>query len=79
MDSELYAYPRFAPDVDALTAVSDRLILAGGRDSREHFPYWPNTVLADRFGTEVIDFPGGHIGYVTHPAEFATRLRQVLD
>jgi pimeloyl-ACP methyl ester carboxylesterase len=78
LEYELRVYPRIQPDLAALKEVSDRLVLAGGRDSREHFPYRPNTVLAERLGREVVDFPGGHIGYVTHPAEFAAQLREVL-
>lgn len=78
MESELFTYPRFVPDLTALTPAADRLVLAGGRDSRDHFPCWPNTVLAERLGGEVVDFPGGHIGYLTHPAEFAARLHEVL-
>ncbi|GDY30485.1 hypothetical protein [Gandjariella thermophila] len=53
-------------------------MLAGGRDSREELPYRPNAELAPRLGTEVTEFPGGHVGYATHPAEFAARLAEVL-
>jgi pimeloyl-ACP methyl ester carboxylesterase len=78
MEHELRQYTRVVPDLTALAAVTDRLVLAGGEDSRDHLPYLPNTVLAERLGVKIIDFPGGHVGYVTHPAEFAARLAATL-
>jgi pimeloyl-ACP methyl ester carboxylesterase len=78
LEHELRQYPRFPPDIEALRAVSTRLVLAGGRESRQFFPYRPNTVLAERLHLRVVDFPGGHVGYATHPTEFATQLVEVL-
>lgn len=78
LEHELRQYPRYAPNIPALKAKKARLILAGGRDSRDHFPYQPNTVLARMFGLSIVDFPGGHVGYVTHPREFAEQLAEVL-
>jgi acetyltransferase/esterase len=78
LNHEIRQYPRFVPDAGALKAALPRLVLAGGRDSRQYFPYRPNTVMADQLGTTVVDFPGGHVGYATHPAEFAVRLTEVL-
>ncbi|MFF4410989.1 alpha/beta fold hydrolase [Streptosporangium sp. NPDC001559] len=67
------------PDVDRLRALSDRLVLAAGADSRGELPYRPAAFLAERFGTELVHFPGGHTGLSTHPAEFGKLLREVLD
>jgi pimeloyl-ACP methyl ester carboxylesterase len=78
-ENEIRTYPAFVLDIAALKPVSDRLILAGGSTSRADFPYRPNEVLADRVGTEIVDFPGGHVGYVTHPVEFADMLTRVLS
>ncbi|NUR95063.1 MAG: alpha/beta fold hydrolase [Kribbellaceae bacterium] len=75
---EVRTYPRYEPNLAALEKLSDRLVLAGGNDSRELFPYQPNTVLASRLGLEIVDFPGDHIGYAAHAAEFAVQLRSVL-
>lgn len=77
-EHELRQYPRAPVDVAALERLSGHLVLAGGAESRDNFPYLPNAELARRLGTGVVDFPGGHIGYATHPTEFATRLREVL-
>jgi pimeloyl-ACP methyl ester carboxylesterase len=78
MEHELRQYPSAPVDVAALEAAKDKLVLAGGADSHDTLPYQPNTVLAERLGQPVVDFPGGHVGYVVHPAEFAARLRAVL-
>ena len=79
LEYELRQYPRVAPKMAALQAVRSRLVLAGGSDSREYFPYRPNTLLAERLGVELVDFPGGHVGYSTHPSEFAKQMVSVLD
>ncbi|WP_405490040.1 alpha/beta fold hydrolase [Streptomyces sp. NBC_00096] len=73
--------PRFmayAPALDRLAALSDRLVLAGGRDSRGELPYRPAAFLAGRLGTELLHFPGGHTGLTTHPAEFGALLRKTF-
>ncbi|MEV0200405.1 alpha/beta hydrolase [Nonomuraea sp. NPDC050691] len=72
------SFMAYTPDVDRLAALSDRLVLAGGADSRGELPYRPAAFLAERFGTELVHFPGGHTGLSTHPAEFGELLRKVL-
>ncbi|WP_407837768.1 hypothetical protein ACE1OC_17440 [Streptomyces sp. DSM 116496] len=59
-------------------AVADRLVLAGGRDSVGELPHRPAAFLAERFGRELLQFPGGHTGLSTHPAEFGGVLRQAF-
>jgi len=57
-------------------------VLAGGRDSRDAgghlLPYRPNEVLAQRLGLSIVDFPGDHVGYLSHPQEFAAALTDAL-
>ena len=77
-EHEMRSYPEYTPDVAALRRVSHRLILAGGEDSREHVPYRPNVVIAEQLGMRVRHLPGGHLGYVTHPVEFAKGLMDLL-
>ena len=81
LEHELRQYARAVPDLDALRAHVDRLVLAGGAESRErgHLPYRPAVVLAERLGAGLVEFPGGHLGYLTHPAAFAERLTGVLS
>ncbi len=66
--------PSYRLDLAALDAQRDRVTLAGGRDSHPHFPYQPAVVLAARWNQRVIDFPGDHLGYWSHPVEFAVAL-----
>ncbi|KAA9381771.1 alpha/beta hydrolase [Microbispora cellulosiformans] len=73
------SFMAYTPDVDRLRALSDRLVLAAGADSVGELPYRPAAFLAERFGTPLVHFPGGHTGLSTHPAEFGEQLRKVLD
>ncbi|MEV4067683.1 alpha/beta fold hydrolase [Nonomuraea dietziae] len=73
------SFMAYVPDVARLEALSDRLVLAGGADSRGELPYRPAAFLAERFGTELIHFPGGHTGLSTHPVAFGELLRKVLS
>ncbi|WP_067486370.1 alpha/beta fold hydrolase [Actinomadura hibisca] len=68
----------YVPDVARLEALADRLVLAGGDDSRGQLPYRPAAFLAERLGTELVHFPGGHVGLSTHPDAFGEALRKVL-
>ncbi|MEU7694603.1 alpha/beta hydrolase [Microbispora hainanensis] len=72
------SFMAYRPDVDRLEALSDRLVLAAGADSRGELPYRPAAFLAERFGLDLVHFPGGHTGLSTHPAEFGELLRTVL-
>lgn len=78
LEHELRQYPRMQPDIAALQAVSYKLVLAGGSESRQYFPYRPNLVLAAQLGLQVVDFPGNHIGYALRAPEFAEQLHTVL-
>ncbi|WP_281918660.1 alpha/beta hydrolase [Nocardia sputorum] len=78
MEHELRQYPRYAPDLAALRASSDRLVLGIGRESRDTFPALPNTVLAKELGLDLVEFPGDHVGYLSAPDEFVARLDDIL-
>ncbi|WP_406391357.1 alpha/beta fold hydrolase [Streptomyces sp. NBC_00887] len=72
------AFMSYTPDTNRLAALSDRLVLAGGQDSRGEPAYRPAALLAERLGQELLHFPGGHIGLTTHPARFGELLRKAL-
>ena len=38
-----------------------------------------DTLLANRLGKAVVEFPSHHAGYVSHPRAFAEQLRAVLN
>jgi hypothetical protein len=75
---EMRSYPAVRLDIAALKAVADRLVLAGDRGSPGHFPYRAVAALAEQLGTGIVHFPGGHLGNVVQPIEFADVLGRVL-
>jgi pimeloyl-ACP methyl ester carboxylesterase len=79
MEHELRQYPRVELDLSALAANAEQIVLAGGRDAQDQLPYQPNRVLARRLGREIVNFPGGHLGFVSSPAEFAKELVNALS
>jgi hypothetical protein len=78
MEHELRQYPRVALDLAALEAFAERIVLAGGRDAQDQLPYQPNRVLAQKLGREIVNLPGGHLGFVSYPTEFAKELMNAL-
>jgi pimeloyl-ACP methyl ester carboxylesterase len=68
----------YQPDLAALRAAASRLVVAGGVASRGEFPQRTAAALAERLGTPLMEFPGGHVGFVTDPQEFATVLQAAL-
>jgi pimeloyl-ACP methyl ester carboxylesterase len=78
MEHELRQYPRVELDLARLAVYAERIILAGGQDSNAQMTYQPNTVLAQQFGCDIIDFPGGHLGFLAFPAEFTQVLMNAL-
>lgn len=80
---ELLPFTRYVPDLTLLSAHKDRIVLAVGHDTRQQLAgqlvYRPAALLAERFGTQVVDFPGDHGGYGAQPGAFAAKLREVLE
>ena len=68
----------YQPDFQSLEAAPTRLIVAGGTASRGEFPQRTAAALADRLGTKLMNFPGGHVGFLTAPVEFSSVLTHVL-
>jgi clorobiocin biosynthesis protein CloN7 len=68
----------YQPDFSALQAAPARLIVAGGTASRGEFLQRTAGALAERLGTPLIDFPGGHTGFVSDSKEFAAVLLRTL-
>ena len=68
----------YQPDFSALQAASTRLVVAEGTGSKGEFPQRTAVALAERLGTPLIDFPGGHAGFVSDSKVFAAVLRRTL-
>jgi pimeloyl-ACP methyl ester carboxylesterase len=66
-------------DLAALERASSRLVPAAGIDSRGQLPYRAAAALASRLGLPLTELPGGHLGPVERPAQFARALRALLD
>jgi pimeloyl-ACP methyl ester carboxylesterase len=78
-EHELRQFPSLTPDLEVLAARRAQIVLGVGRDSVGTLPYRPNLVLAERFDTGVSEFAGGHVGFASHPTEFAARLAELLS
>ncbi|MDX3451146.1 alpha/beta hydrolase [Streptomyces sp. ME02-8801-2C] len=74
----LVPFTSYSPHLAALSAASPRLTVAVGIDSAGQLLHRTTTFLARRTGGVARPFPGGHLGLLTHPAEFAARLRETL-
>jgi pimeloyl-ACP methyl ester carboxylesterase len=72
------AVARYVLDLDALRANLSRVVVAGGSAGREYFPYRCAVALAGRLGLALVEFPGGHAGFVDYPDQFAAKLSDVL-
>jgi acetyltransferase/esterase len=79
MEHELRQYPRIEPDRAQLAAHARQILLVGGRDAQDKVSYQSNKALARQLGLTLVDVPGGHIGFMTSPAEFAAALIGALS
>jgi pimeloyl-ACP methyl ester carboxylesterase len=76
----------YEPDFDALRVAPTRIVLAAGEESEGEMANRGAHAVADRLGTTTVAFPSHHGGFVDpasgwggKPAEFAAKLREVLD
>jgi pimeloyl-ACP methyl ester carboxylesterase len=72
----LVPFTSYTPDLAALVP---RLTLAAGTGSRGQLLHRTAEFVAERTGSPFVEFPGGHIGTIEHPAAFAERLMETLD
>jgi acetyltransferase/esterase len=77
-EHELRQYPTADLDLDALKGHADRIMLTAGRESRGYPTYQVNVKLGKKLGLDLIELPGGHVGLLTQPAEFAGELLGAL-
>jgi pimeloyl-ACP methyl ester carboxylesterase len=74
----LLPFTSHEPDLSVLGAHSDQLVPVAGVDSPGQLPYRTATALAARLGLPLTEFPGGHLGPVERPAQFAGALKELL-
>jgi pimeloyl-ACP methyl ester carboxylesterase len=69
----------YQPDLAALRQSSTRIVVGVGDESTpEQMVYQTAHALAERLGSQPVQFPGGHNGFRDHPDGFAATLREVL-
>jgi pimeloyl-ACP methyl ester carboxylesterase len=85
LGSNMLTVPQYRPDVARLHAASTRIVVGVGADSDGELAHRGGRAVADLLDTTVVDFPGGHGGFLGgeygqtgEPAAFAERLRDVL-
>jgi pimeloyl-ACP methyl ester carboxylesterase len=69
---------RYRLDLAALKAAPTRIVPAGGRSAPGSAPYRAAASLAIKLGEPLVEFPGGHTGWLLRPKGFAAKLREVL-
>jgi pimeloyl-ACP methyl ester carboxylesterase len=69
----------YVPDLDALRAVSTRIVSAAGETSDQQAARRVAFALAEGLGIPVAYLPGGHGGWGSDPQEFAERLHGLLQ
>jgi hypothetical protein len=73
------AIARYEPDYGALKAASCRIVAAVGDETPGELAHDGGLGLAKRLGTQAVVFPGDHGGFQSRAAEFAVKLREVLE
>jgi pimeloyl-ACP methyl ester carboxylesterase len=77
-EHELRQYPAVELDLDALIPRAERILPATGREASGYPAHDATVALGRKLGCDVIELPGGHVGCIAHPAEFAQELTQAL-
>ena len=77
-EHELRQYPPVELDLDALTRHADRIVLAVGREARGYPAHEAAVALGKALGRDIVELPGGHVGCIAHPEEFAQEFVQAL-
>ncbi|MFI9203075.1 alpha/beta fold hydrolase [Streptomyces sp. NPDC053048] len=79
LEHMLCPFSSSTPDLAALRPVAHKLVAAAGRESRGQEPFHgPAARLTELLGSPLVEFPGGHLGAVERPKDFAERLLTAL-
>lgn len=86
LSKDSWAISDYEPDADLLTAASSRVVIAVGEESAGTYTARTAVATAARLGQEAVVFPSHHggflgdqFGYAGKPAEFAAKLRELLE
>jgi hypothetical protein len=61
------AVSRYRLDLAALKSAPTRIVPAGGRSAPGSAPYRAAEALAAKLGEPLVEFPGGHTGWLLRP------------
>lgn len=78
-EHELRQYTSHSIDVNNLKKHRDQILLVGGQESHGYPTYRVNEMLAKSLNKSVVDLPGGHVGYMAQPKEFAEALLRAIQ
>ena len=68
----------YQPDFSALRGAPARIVVGGGTTSKGQLAQRAAIALAERLGSPLIDFPGGHTGFASDAKDFVDVLRRNL-
>ncbi len=68
---------KYRLDFAALKKAGTRIVIAGGT-GKQYPAYRSAAAIAGILGTSVVEFPGHHGGYGSHPKPFAERFAEIL-
>lgn len=77
-EHEFLQYASADLSLDALAEHRDAIVPTGGTISRGQVANRAVRVLAERLGRDLPEFPGGHVGFVTHPKEFTAKFLETF-
>ncbi len=75
---DLPSFARFVPDRGAMRASGVRLTVVVGQENRENWLGAGATWLAEGSGAELVELPGGHLGFITHPEALVALVRRLI-
>jgi pimeloyl-ACP methyl ester carboxylesterase len=68
----------YQADLPALESGSARVVVGGGKTSTGQFAERTAIALAERLGSPLVEFPGGHTGFISDPEDFVGVLCRAL-
>lgn len=72
------SYPVTDVGYDELCRLKDKIIMVDSAIGKDLPPAKISQAMAAKLDLQLITMPGGHVGYVTHPQEFADSLTSLL-
>lgn len=75
---EMPSFVKYVPDAETIAISQVPIVPLAGAENRGTFLYETTRWLAGCAGTEVVELPGGHAGFINYPAEAAAVLRPIL-